>query len=46
MLIIKILKYDVIQSEENQKYVAKLLSNEHLITFFYPNLIKKYLFNI
>jgi hypothetical protein len=42
MLIIKILKYDIAQSEENQKYVAKILQNEELISFFYPTLLKRY----
>ncbi|KAM3140125.1 hypothetical protein pb186bvf_007678 [Paramecium bursaria] len=41
ILIIKILKYDVSQNEDNRKYVAKILQHDQLIQFFYPQMGKK-----
>ena len=39
-MILKILKYDIAINEENQKYVAKLIENQGIINFLYPNLAK------
>lgn len=38
MLTIKILKYDIVKIEENQKEAARILEESRLIEFFYPNL--------
>jgi hypothetical protein len=41
MLTIKILKYDIVKIEENQKEAARILEESRLIEFFYPNLKRK-----
>ncbi|CAK92501.1 unnamed protein product (macronuclear) [Paramecium tetraurelia] len=41
LLIIKILKYDISSIEDNRRYVSKLLQNDQLISFFYPQMLRK-----
>lgn len=38
--IVNILKNDLATSEENQKYIAKLVENPKIISFLYPNYFK------